>query len=73
MESVYDLNFSFAHSGGAVTLNFAASGLQGLADESCGLGNVQVDMTLAPLPGAFGFMLAGLGVFLGLARRRYSC
>lgn len=72
MDSVYNLNFSFAHSGSSVTFNFAANGLQPLlADESWGLDNVQLDMTPVPLPGAFGLMLAGLGALFGFARRRF--
>ena len=71
MDSVYNLNFSFAHSGSSIRLNFAANGLQPLlTDESWGLDNVQLDMTPVPLPGAFGLMLAGVGAFLGFARRR---
>jgi len=72
MDSVYNLNFSFAHSGGAVTFNFAASGLQGLAGESWGLDNVEVGMTPVPLPGAFSLMPASLGAILGFARHRYG-
>ena len=40
MDSVYHLSFDFGHSGSELGLNFAASGLQGLSDESWGLDNV---------------------------------
>lgn len=73
MDSVYNLNFSFAHSGSSMTLNFAANGMQGLADESWGLDNVQLDMTPVPLPGTFSLLLVGLGALFGMARRRARC
>src|SRR6266511_2574598 len=41
-DSVYRLVFSFAHSADSLQLDFSASGLQDLADESWGLGNVVV-------------------------------
>jgi len=40
---VYELSFTFAHGGGQLVLNFSASGLQNLADESWGLDNVRVN------------------------------
>jgi hypothetical protein len=42
---VYNLSFTFAHAGGPLVLNFSASGLQGLGDESWGLDNVLVELT----------------------------
>ena len=42
MDSVYHLSYDFGHSGSELALNFAASGLQGLSDESWGLDNVSV-------------------------------
>lgn len=40
---VYDLSLSFAHAGGPLSLDFSASGLQGIGDESWGLDNVLVN------------------------------
>jgi len=42
MDAVYNLSFAFAHAGGPLVLNFSASGLQGIGDESWGLDNVRV-------------------------------
>jgi hypothetical protein len=42
MDSVYRLKFTFSHSDPTLVLNFAASGLQQLTDESWGLANVSV-------------------------------
>lgn len=41
-DAVYNLSFTFAHAGGDLVLNFSATGLQGLGDESWGLDNVLV-------------------------------
>jgi hypothetical protein len=42
-DSVYNLTFTFAHTGGDLVLNFSATGLQSLGDESWGLDNVLVN------------------------------
>ena len=36
-DAVYNLSFTFAHAGGPLVLNFSATGLQGVGDESWGL------------------------------------
>ncbi len=41
-DSVYRLTYTIPHSGRTIKLNFSASGLQGLDDESWGLDNVKV-------------------------------
>jgi uncharacterized protein YgiM (DUF1202 family) len=41
-DSTYQLTFDFAHSASTLELNFSASGLQKLDDESWGIDNVQV-------------------------------
>jgi len=45
MDSVYRLAFDFAHSNNTLDLDFSASGLQALDDESWGLDNVRVCLT----------------------------
>ena len=45
MDSVYQLSFTFPHSAASLVLNFSASGLQKLADESWGIDNVEVLVT----------------------------
>ena len=42
MDSVYRLSFAFRHSAPSLVLNFSASGMQQLSDESWGLDNVEV-------------------------------
>jgi serine/threonine protein kinase len=42
MDSVYNLSFSFSHTGPSLTLDFSAEKLQPLDDESWGLDNVEV-------------------------------
>jgi hypothetical protein len=42
MDSVYHLSFVIPHSADSFVLNFSASGLQSLADESWGLDNIEV-------------------------------
>jgi len=46
LDAVYQLNFTFPHSASSLVLNFSASGLQELSDESWGLDNITV--TIAP-------------------------
>ena len=48
LDSVYRLSFAFPHSGDSLTLNFGASGLQELFDESWGLDNVRVVVGTVP-------------------------
>jgi RHS repeat-associated protein len=45
MDSVYELSFTFPHTADSLTLDFAALGLQGIADESWGLDNVRVEVS----------------------------
>ncbi len=59
--NVYRLSFTFAHSSDALTLGFAASGLQGIADESWGLDNVIV--SVGNEPGAAAGARAALSSF----------
>jgi len=60
VDSVYNLSFTFEHTASSVVFNFSAFGLSpGIADESWGLDNVQVQGVLVPEPGAF--VLLGLG------------
>jgi serine/threonine protein kinase len=46
--SVYRLSFTFPHSTPSLVLNFSASGLQDLLDESWGIDNVEVQVTQKP-------------------------
>ncbi len=48
-DAVYRLSFAFAHSETAAYVQFSASGLQALSDESWGLDNVQVEVSNDPL------------------------
>lgn len=63
--SVYHLEYSFAHSDDSIVFNFSASGLQGINDESWGIDNVTVDVVPEPAT----LCLLGLGA-LGLVRRK---
>jgi ankyrin repeat protein len=47
MDAVYRLNYTFAHTGKLLFLDFAARGLQELSDESWGIDNVQVSVPVA--------------------------
>jgi hypothetical protein len=69
MDSVYNLSFTFNHSASDLVLNFSAYGLQGLADESWGLDNVQVDVAPVPVPSAVWLFASGLLGLVGVARR----
>jgi len=44
MDAVYHIDLSCAHAGSRVSMNFDASGLQDLGDESWGLDNVRVEV-----------------------------
>lgn len=70
MDSVYNLSFTFAHNTSDLVLNFSASGLQGLADESWGLDNVQVAVAPVPVPPAVWLFGSGLLGLVGIARRK---
>ncbi|MBY0526201.1 MAG: hypothetical protein K2R98_22595 [Gemmataceae bacterium] len=48
MDSVYHITLRFDHLDSAVTIQFAAAGLQAIGDESWGLDNVQVDVSNLP-------------------------
>jgi len=65
MDSVYTLNYTFAHSGTNVTLEYSAWNLQGITDESWGLDNVTV--TAIPEPATLSLLALG---GLALIRRR---
>jgi len=48
LDAVYQLSFTFPHSMNSLVLNFSASGLQELSDESWGLDNVEVSVMAKP-------------------------
>ena len=70
MDSVYNLSFTFAHSTENLALNFSATGLQGILDESWGLDNVQVQVSAVPVPPAVWLFGSGLLGLVGIARRK---
>jgi len=70
MDSVYNFSFMFAHNASDLMLNFSATGLQGLNDESWGLDNVQVAVAPVPVPAAVWLFGSGLIGLLGFAKRR---
>ena len=47
-DCVYHLSFTFAHNDSTLRLDFSGHGLQGIQDESWGLDNVNVTISLAP-------------------------
>jgi hypothetical protein len=51
-------------------LNFGASGLQGIGDESWGLDNVQVQVSAVPVPAAVWLFGSGLIGLAAVARRK---
>lgn len=57
-DAVYHLSYTFPHSASSLVLNFSASGLQGLSDESWGLDNVNVAV-LNKEPALVGYELVG--------------
>lgn len=70
MDSVYNLSFTFAHNASDLALNFSATGLQGLGDESWGLDNVQVAVAPVPVPSAVWLFGSGLLGLIGFVRRK---
>jgi hypothetical protein len=70
MDSVYNFSFMFAHNASDLVLNFSATGLQGLADESWGLDNVQVAVAPVPVPPAVWLFGSGLLGLIGVARKK---
>lgn len=65
-DAVYNMSFIVPHTGSSLSVEFWASGLQPIWDESWGLDNVQI--TAIPAPGAMA--LLGVGGLVGLRRRR---
>jgi len=61
MDAVYHLEVPFEHIGDNLVLNFAASGLQSLSDESWGLDNVTVSLQ-TDSAGVLAFSTAGASV-----------
>jgi len=50
LDAVYQLSFTFSHSASSLALNFSASGLEGLENESWGLDNVEVSVIESKSP-----------------------
>jgi hypothetical protein len=54
----------------ALSINWADNGLQGVADESWGIDNVNLTYHVAPSPGGAAALLCGAGIIAGRRRRR---
>jgi hypothetical protein len=63
-DSVYHLNFTFTHSQSDLVINFGATGLENLANESWGIDNV----TVTPEPATL--LLFGLGGAIAARRKK---
>jgi len=72
-DSVYDLSYTFAHTGPAFTLQFTASDLQLIEDESWGVDNLRVEINQAAVPEPMSLLLVALGLAgVALTRRKRS-
>ena len=73
-DSVYNLSFTVAHTSTDFRAIFEGYNLQGLADESWGIDNVQVSVSAVPEPGeyaaVFGLGLVGAAAWRHRARQR---
>jgi hypothetical protein len=69
-DSVYQLSFTFPHSGSSLVLDFQGYNLQGWPDEGWGLDNFRVDITPVPLPPAMLLLGSGLLGLVGWRRLR---
>ena len=65
MNAVYRVSKTIAHTGGALKLNFSASGLEAITNESWGLDNVAVTVDCAPPPCAGEFYAANFETSVG--------
>ncbi len=70
MDSVYHVEYTFAHSDDSLALSFVGSNLYSLEDESWGLDNVIVSVTVVPEPGTTALLLGAAITLLAFARRR---
>ncbi|HUI05455.1 MAG TPA: PEP-CTERM sorting domain-containing protein [Verrucomicrobiae bacterium] len=69
MDMVYKLTFTIPHSGSSIALDFSASGLEGVDNESWGLDNLVVAV---PEPSSFALCVVGAAALTGGVLRRKS-